>query len=478
MCSLKYFDISQDLLLSIYAQIVSELAENGRVEEAIKFLRTSKNFEVLKESDQKKYRKLESFAFNFDTSYNYRCPEIYRGKSRSMRQCKRFEIADRLAGELQIIPESRMLTVVGQAMKYKRYIGELPMNIGQNVVKFNLFADKLFEKKKRGDGCGVPRRKLNKIKLGKKAYPSCVLFNKDYLISGSVDGLVEVFDPCTAKHALLDYQIKENFIFVGSAVLSMTHSRDHQLLALGTEGGDLSVYEIASGKLIRLFSKAHSGGISSIQFSPTDKSKILTCSLDKTTRIFGMNSGQLLKEYRGHDSYVNSAKFNRNAELIYTASSDGTIKVWKTSTSVCIKTIDKEILGSNSSSMPYQVAILDIIVLEGSIEGIIILNRTATITLMTADGSKVLKRYVARMSTDRNAKAFIFSSMVVSDSEQLLHGVANNFVYSFDIKGGELLGVLNTKDSIECLGICKSPLQDIYATYGKSGIIRFWESEI
>ena len=98
---------------------------------------------------------------------------------------------------------------------------------------------------------------LKQNQIGKKAYPSCVLFNKDYLISGSVDGLVEVFDPCTAKHALLDYQIKENFIFVGSAVLSMTHSRDHQLLALGTEGGDLSVYEIASGKLIRLFSKAH-----------------------------------------------------------------------------------------------------------------------------------------------------------------------------------------------------------------------------
>ena len=65
-----------------------------------------------------------------------------------MRQCKRFEIADRLAGELQIIPESRMLTIVGQAMKHKRYIGELPMAICQNVVKFNLFADKVFQKKK------------------------------------------------------------------------------------------------------------------------------------------------------------------------------------------------------------------------------------------------------------------------------------------------------------------------------------------
>ena len=286
-----------------------------------------------------------------------------------------------------------------------------------------------------------------------------------------------MFDPSTAKHALLDYQIKENFIFVESAVLSMAHSRDHKLLALGTERGDLSVYEIASGKLIRSFPKAHSGGISSIQFSPTDKGKILTCSLDKTARIFGMNSGQLLKEYRGHTSYVNSAKFNRNAELIYTASSDATIKVWKTSTSACIKTIDKEILSNNTSPISHQVAVIDIIVLEKSIEGIIILNRTATITLMTPDGSKVLRRYVARMSADRNAKAFIFSNMIISNSEQLLHGIANNFVYSFNIKSGELLGVLNTKDSIECLGICKSPLHDTYATYGKSGIIRFWENE-
>ena len=92
----------------------------------------------------------------------------YIGENTSMRQCKRFEIADRLAGELQIIPESRMLTVVGQAMKYKRYIGELPMNIGQNVVKFNLFADKLFEKKKRRDGCGVPRREIKQNQIGKK----------------------------------------------------------------------------------------------------------------------------------------------------------------------------------------------------------------------------------------------------------------------------------------------------------------------
>ena len=75
-------------------------------------------------------------------------------------------------------------------------------------------------------------------------------------------------------------------------------------------------------------------------------------------------------------------------------------------------------------------------------------------------------------------KPLSFRAWLFPIPNKLLHGVANNFVYSFDIKGGELLGVLNTKDSIECLGICKSPLQDIYATYGKSGIIRFWESEI
>ena len=78
---------------------------------------------------------------------------------------------------------------------------------------------------------------------------------------------------------------------------------------------------------------------------------------------------------------------------------------------------------------------------------------------------------------NNNNNVSIFSSMMVSKYEILLHGIAENFVYSYNIENGNLLGILNTKDSVECLGICKSPTYDLYATYGKSGTIRFWESD-
>ena len=130
-----------------------------------------------------------------------------------------------------------------------------------------------------------------------------------------------------------------------------------------------------------------------------------------------------------------------------------------------------------------KIAVVDIIVLKKKTKGIIILNRTATMTLMTYDGNAILKRYVAKMSSNgsmdnnNNNNVSIFSSMMVSKYEILLHGIAENFVYSYNIENGNLLGILNTKDSVECLGICKSPTYDLYATYGRSGTIRFWESD-
>ena len=498
---LKNYEISTTTLLLIYGQIVSELAENGKVTEAIEFLRSSKDFDQLKEENPKTYRRLESFAFNFDVNYNYKLdqPNIYAKKSNSLRQCKRYEIADYLAGELTIIPESRMLTMVSQAMKYKRLIGELPIDAANTAVKFNLVADQIIDNRKIGNGNieSVPKTKGKKIKLGRKGFPKCVIFNKNYIITGSVDGLIEIFDPITAKHARLEYQQKQNFILVESSILTMANNLDHTLIAVGTMNGCLSVYDIESGKIIRSFPNAHSQGISNIQFNPIDKSKILTCSLDKTARIFGLNSGQMLKEYRGHTSFVNSAKYNPNAELIYTVSSDATIKVWKTSTCLCIKTIGNELFygnnnnnnnsASSSATSNNKIAVVDIIVLKKKIKGIIILNRTATMTLMTYDGNAILKRYVAKMSSNgsmdttnnnnNNNNVSIFSSMMVSKYEILLHGIAENFVYSYNIENGNLLGILNTKDSVECLGICKSPTYDLYATYGKSGTIRFWESD-
>lgn len=44
-------------------------------------------------------------------------------------------------------------------------------------------------------------------------------------------------------------------------------------------------------------------------------------------RIHGLKSGKLLKEFRGHTSYVNDAIFTNDGARVITASSDFTVKV-------------------------------------------------------------------------------------------------------------------------------------------------------
>ena len=44
-------------------------------------------------------------------------------------------------------------------------------------------------------------------------------------------------------------------------------------------------------------------------------------------RLHGLKSGKMLREFRGHTSFVNHASFSLDGTQILSSSSDGTIKV-------------------------------------------------------------------------------------------------------------------------------------------------------
>jgi WD40 repeat-containing protein SMU1 len=185
------------------------------------------------------------------------------------------------------------------------------------------------------------------------------------------------------NYLINDNFTQDNFMMMEEAIVCLSFSRDSEMLASGSQDGKLKVWKIQTGQCLRKFEKAHSKGVTSIQFSK-DNSQLLTTSFDMTVRINGLKSGKTLKEFRGHTSFVNEAIFAADNHHILSASCDGTVKVWSMKSSECIATYKS--LGGNAGG---DLAIQTIALLPKNPEQFIVCNKTSTVVIMNMQGQVI-----------------------------------------------------------------------------------------
>jgi WD40 repeat protein len=106
--------------------------------------------------------------------------------------------------------------------------------------------------------------------------------------------------------------------------------QDNQLTVRGAVDTTAHLLDAASGREIGAF-KGHTGGLSSVAFSPDGK-QVLTASDDKTARLWDATTREEIRAFRGHTDKVKSAAFSWDGKQVLTGGNDWTARLWDAGT--------------------------------------------------------------------------------------------------------------------------------------------------
>mmetsp|Transcript_7542 Transcript_7542/g.19441 ORF Transcript_7542/g.19441 Transcript_7542/m.19441 type:complete len:306 (+) Transcript_7542:33-950(+) len=167
------------------------------------------------------------------------------------------------------------------------------------------------------------------------AYSIAVAPNGQNVVAGSNTGDVTVFDVDRGdKVARLSSQ--------GKFVMSVAYAPDGTRVAAGAIDGAVTVFDLTTGKqgsVQHQFGEAHSMPVRSVCFAPDERAQLLyTASDDGLIKLFDVRHPGHIGTMSGHGSWVLSVACRPDGTQIATGSSDKTVKVWDLRTRKCLHT--------------------------------------------------------------------------------------------------------------------------------------------
>nr|CAG8587539.1 1366_t:CDS:10 [Entrophospora candida] len=426
--------IPQKKLIDLYEQIVLELIEIRELGAARTLLRQTDPMQLLRDHQSERYLHLEHLLSRtwFDPKEAYP-PDMTKEKRP-------------LSSEVTVVPPARLLSLLGQALKWQHNQGLLPPD-----TAFDLFTGSAPTAKAEDDA--IPTKCYNTIKFPKKQHVEAAAFSPDgqYLVTGSMDGFIEIWNYLTGKlRKDFKYQVEDNQMIMEDPVLCLNFSKDCEMLVSGAQDGTIKVWKISTGQCTRRFSPAHSQGV--------------------TSACFNRDGSQTLKEFRGHSSFVNSALFSYDMSRVISASSDGTVKIWDSKSTDCLHTITP--YGSKSepgATISGGKTVNCVVQMPKNMDQILVCNRSTTVYLMNLRG-QIIKSFTSDKKSGGD-----FISCTVSPQGDFIYCVGEDFhLYSFSIQSGKLISSLKLSEA-EIIGLIHHPFSNILATYADDGVISLWK---
>lgn len=245
-------------VIDLYEHICLEFIEMKEVEVARMIINKSSPMASLKELNIERFRRLLHFV---DTPYVDPLV-LYNNTTKEKR---RISLCKEIAKDINDAPPSKLLTLISQALRYQQLKGVL-----EPGTQYDLFRGKEI----RQEQIDIPPRFCSSVvKVGPSSRVECAMFSPDgkYLVTGSVEGFIEVRDSFTGKLSDLSYQRENKYMFHQRPVICLNFSKDGDYIVSGSQGGEIKVWELKTGKCLRKMETAHSEGVTSVSFNKDGK---------------------------------------------------------------------------------------------------------------------------------------------------------------------------------------------------------------
>lgn len=448
--------LPKEKLEDLYEQIALELIELRETDTARAMLRQTQVLSNMQQHKPERYERLEQLC-----SRPYLdARELYGGTTREKR---RSQLAQSLSAEALTVPPSRLMALIGQALKWQQQQGLLPAG-----TAFDLFRGTAAGLRDTEDMC--PTELECTIRFGAKTHPESATFCPDgqYLVTGSVDGFIEVWDFATGRlRTDLPYQAEERFMMHDTAVLCLAFSRDSELLASGDQSGIIKVWRVRTGQCLRRFDGAHSQGITTLSFSK-DASHVLSGSYDGLLRVHGIKSGKMLKEFRGHTSYINAAVYM--GDTIVSASSDTTLRIWNTKSCECTF-VFRPPQETSASEAPVNCVVVN----PQHNEQVLVCTRSPTLYMMTVQG-QVVKSYSVHEKGSTTATPVDFVTCIMSPRGEYIYAFADDgMLYCFETSSGKVEHSMKVTEKGP-IGLVHHPHRNLLGAFSQEGAVKIYKA--
>ncbi len=114
-------------------------------------------------------------------------------------------------------------------------------------------------------------------------------------------------------------------------VNAIRFSPDGKQLATGggepTRGGEIKIWSLADGKLVRDLPGVHSDTVLGLDYS-ADGKYLASASADRFVRVTDLTTGKVVKAFEGHTHYVTGVSWKRDGRTLASSGADNAVKIW------------------------------------------------------------------------------------------------------------------------------------------------------